>query len=67
MVTTVWAFVRNGIIEPVEPVELSEGSKVLVTLLRADEDWFWLEASRSSLDAVWGNPGDDTYARLLEE
>ena len=67
MLSTVWATVCNGKIEPVEPVELSEGSKVLVTLLRADEEWFWLQVSRSSLDAVWADPEDDTYARLLEE
>lgn len=65
MVSTVWATVRNGRIEPVEPVELSEGSTVLVTLLGSEEHWFWQQAARLSLDAIWGNPEDEVYAQLL--
>jgi hypothetical protein len=29
------------------------------------ETVFWLQASQSSLDAVWNNDEDDVYARLL--
>jgi hypothetical protein len=65
MVSTVWATVRNGRIEPVEPVELREGSTVLVTLLGSEERWFWQQATRPSLDAIWGNPEDEVYAQLL--
>lgn len=66
MLTTVRAVVRDGEIKLLEPVELSEGSQVLVTLLTEDERDFWLEASRVSLDAVWDNEADDVYAELLE-
>ena len=31
---------------------------------RPASDDFWLQASESSLDAVWGNPEDDVYAEL---
>jgi hypothetical protein len=67
MLQTVWAHVENGRIQLSEPVELSEGAKVLVTLLPDDEDQFWLEASQTSLADIWDNAEDDAYARLLEE
>ncbi len=57
-----WAVVHEGKIELLEDVDLPEGGKLLVTLLPADEDsQFWLEASQSSLDAVWDNVEDDIY------
>ena len=52
MLPTVWAVVRDGKIE-------------LVTFLSGDEQ-FWLEASQTSLEAVWGNLDDDVYADLLK-
>ena len=67
MFSTVWAVVREGKIEPLEHVDLPEGSKVLVTLLADEERQFWVQASRASLDAIWDNPEDEVYARLLEE
>ena len=67
MFSTVWAVVRSGKIEPVEPVVLPEGSSVLVTLLSGEESDFWLQASQTSLDAVWNNPEDEVYAQLLEK
>ncbi len=67
MLNTVWAVVREGRIELLEDVELPEGAKVLVTLLSDGNGRFWLDASQSSLDAVWGNSGDDVYAQLLKE
>jgi hypothetical protein len=48
-----------------ESAELSEGAKVLVTVLPDDETEFWPKASQPSLDAVWDNAEDDVYAQLL--
>ena len=62
MTLTVWAVVREGKIEPLEQIDLPEGSRVLITLVEDDESSFWLQASQVSLDAVWGNPEDDVYA-----
>jgi len=61
------AIIHEGKIEPLEQVDLPEGSKVLVTLLADDEADFWLQASQPSLDAIWDNPEDDVYAQLLKE
>jgi predicted DNA-binding antitoxin AbrB/MazE fold protein len=61
------AVIREGKIEPLEEVDLPEGSKVLVTLLTDEEVEFWLGASQSSLDVIWANPEDDVYAQLLKE
>lgn len=66
MLRALWATVHQGKIELLESVELPEGTRVLVTLLPDDESWFWLQASRSSLDAVWDNTEDDVYAQLLQ-
>jgi len=60
------AVVREGKIELLEEVEIPEGTEVLVTPL-SDESDFWLSASESSLDSVWGDVEDDVYAELLEE
>jgi predicted DNA-binding antitoxin AbrB/MazE fold protein len=60
------AIVREGKIEFLEPVELPEGANVLVTLLPDEEAEFWLRASQVSLDAIWDNPEDDVYGKLLE-
>ncbi len=70
---TVWAVIRDGRIEPSEPVELPEGARVLVTLLPEDavlpenERRFWLLASERSLSDIWDNAEDDAYAKLLEK
>jgi predicted DNA-binding antitoxin AbrB/MazE fold protein len=67
MSKTLRAVIREGKIEPLEQVDLPEGSKVLVTLLPDEEADFWLEASQASLDTIWANPEDDVYAQLLKE
>jgi hypothetical protein len=67
MLKTLWATVRQGKIELLESTELPEGTRVLVTLLPNDEEDFWLQASQTSLDAVWDNTEDDIYAQLLEK
>ncbi|WP_414552138.1 hypothetical protein [Anabaena sp. CCY 0017] len=48
-----------------ESVQLPEGTRVLVTLLPDDETEFWLQASQTSLDAVWDNAEDDVYDPIL--
>jgi len=67
MPKTLRAVIREGKIEPLEQVDLPEGSKVLVILLPDDEAEFWLQASQASLDTIWDNPEDDVYAHLLKE
>jgi len=65
MLNTVWAIVRKGKIELLEPAEIPDGTKVLVTMLQEDND-LWLRASQRSLNAVWDNPEDDVYEQLLK-
>jgi hypothetical protein len=67
MLQTVHAVVHGGRIEVSEAIELPEGSKLLVTVLPAEEDPFWLAASQSSLDSIWNNAQDDVYAELLKK
>jgi len=66
MLKTLWATVRQGKIELLESAELPEGSRVLVTLLPDNETEFRLQASQTSIDAVWDNPEDEVYAQLLQ-
>jgi hypothetical protein len=66
MLQTLWAVVHHGKIELAERANLPEGAKVLVTLLPAEEDQFWLEISQKSLSTVWDNTEDDAYAELLK-
>ena len=65
MMNTLWAVVRDGKILPEEPVDLRAGQRVLITILSEEEQTFWLDAARSSLDAIWDNEEDDIYAELL--
>ncbi len=67
MLKTLWATVRQGKIELLEPTEIPEGTKILVTLLPDDEADFWLQASQASSDKVWDNTEDDVYAQLLQK
>ena len=62
---TFWATVHQGKIELLEATELSEGTRVLITLFPDDEADFWLQASQVSLDAAWDNSEDNIYAQLL--
>ena len=59
------AIVNEGRIEPLETLDMPDGTEVLVTVLSNGDD-FWLNASESSLNAIWDNPEDDVYAELLE-
>lgn len=67
MSKTLRAVVREGRIQLLEPVDLAEGTQVLVTLLPAEEAEFWLSASQVSLNTLWDNPEDDVYGQLLQE
>lgn len=68
MLPTVWATVKDGKIALLEPIMLPEGARLLVTVVPPEEEaHFWLHASESSLAAVWDNPQDDEYAKLLEK
>ena len=67
MSKTLRAVIREGKIEPLEQVDLPEGSKVLVTLLPDEKTEFWLGASQASLDTIWASAEDDVYAQLLKE
>ena len=55
MLRKIWATVRQGKIELVEPVDLPEGTTVEVTLLAENDAEFWIQSSQIALDAVWGN------------
>lgn len=59
------AIVNEGRIEPLENVDMPEGTEVLVTVLTNGDD-FWLKATEPSLSAIWNNPEDDVYAELLK-
>ncbi len=64
MPKSVWATFRQGKIELLEDLEISEGSRVLVTLLPDEETDFWLQTSQVSLDNLWNNEEDDIYVQL---
>ena len=59
------AIVNGGRIEPIEELDVPDGTEVLVTVLSNGDD-FWLKASEPSLKAIWDNSEDDVYAELLE-
>ena len=70
MIPTVWAVVKQGKIELLEPISLPEGAKLLVTIVPPEEEAdFWLRASELSLAKIWDNPQDDEYTvigRILD-
>jgi hypothetical protein len=67
MFSTIHGVVREGRIEPVEPVPLHEGTRLLITILSEEaEGAFWQAASTAALSDVWDNPEDDRYADLLK-
>jgi hypothetical protein len=68
------AIFRRGHIELLQPLDLPDGTDLLVWLRpqRSSEKGleepseFWLAASQKSLQETWGDPEDDVYAALLE-
>ena len=72
MLRTIRAIIRHGRVDLLEQADVPDGTQALVTLLPEDEEGigsstFWLEATASSLKAIWDNPEDDVYADLLDE
>ena len=67
MLKTVWAKFRHGTIEFLEPMDIPDGSRILVTVLREEDTEFWQNASQSALDQVWDNHEDDIYAERLKK
>ena len=66
MLRTALGIVKDGKIEILERIALTEGQRVLVTMLPND-DMFWQEASQGTLKQIWDNKEDDVYARLLDK
>jgi predicted DNA-binding antitoxin AbrB/MazE fold protein len=68
MLHSSWAVVQDGQIELLEPLNVPDGTKVIITILTEDEEdsQFWQDASKSSLDKIWNNDEDDVYAELLD-
>lgn len=66
MLNTVRAIYKEGKIQLLEEIQLSEGTEILVTPL-TDETGFWLKASQPSLEKIWDNDEDDIYAKLVAQ
>jgi hypothetical protein len=67
MMTTVRAVVRDGQIMLLEPVDLIDGTQVLVTVpTEVDDIEFLRQASEQSFAAIWDNPEDDEHGELLK-
>jgi hypothetical protein len=64
---TIRGIIHAGKVEFVEPVEIPEGTEVLVTLPDDGDKQFWLKASERSLDVIWDNSEDDVYEQLLQK
>ncbi|MGC4004038.1 MAG: hypothetical protein QM811_13310 [Pirellulales bacterium] len=58
--------VHDGKIEFLDPLTLSDGAKVVVIVATENESDFWIAAGESSLRAIWDNPDDDVYEKLLD-
>ena len=67
MLNTVKAIVRKKRIELEEPLNIPDGTKLLVVILEEDDDKFWQNAGSSSLDKIWKNTEDDVYAKLIKK
>lgn len=65
MALRIKAIIRKGRIEPLEHLNIPEGTEVFVVPVTG-RDLFWTDASESAINSVWGGPEDDVYARLLE-
>ncbi|MGZ8219466.1 hypothetical protein [Methylomagnum sp.] len=65
MLNTARAIIKQGRVELLNPVEIPEGTEVLVTFNVPDDKDFWLGVSQSALDKIWNNPADDIYEQLL--
>ena len=59
------AIVNDGRIEPLEDIDVPDGTQLLITVVSNGDD-FWMRAGQPSLDAVWNNREDDIYGELLK-
>ncbi len=68
MLTTVRAVVKDGRIQLLEPIEIADGTEVLVTVPTDDEDReFLMRITEQAFAAIWDNPEDDAHGELLKE
>jgi hypothetical protein len=63
---TIRAIVRSGKIEFLDPVDVPEGTEVLVIVPASADNKFWLAVSERSLETIWDNPEDNVYEQLLK-
>ena len=59
------AIVNDGRIEPLEELDVPDGTQLLIMVVSNGND-FWMRASQTNLDAVWNNAEDDIFGELLE-
>ena len=64
---TIHAIVRGGKVEFLEPVNVPDGTHVLVSVPAHPDSEFWSRVSERSLNEIWNNPEDDIYEQLLKE
>ncbi|CAN5359353.1 hypothetical protein BH24GEM3_BH24GEM3_11720 [soil metagenome] len=68
MMTTVRAVVKDGRIQLLEPIEIADGTEVLVTVPTDDDDReFLMRITEQAFAAIWDNPEDDAHGELLKE
>jgi hypothetical protein len=66
--TTVRAVVKDGRIQLLEPIEIADGTEVLVTVPTDDDDReFLMRITEQAFAAIWDNPEDDAHGELLKE
>ena len=60
------AVIRDGKIELLEPLDLPDGTIVIITPIETETDVeFWRAASTTALSKIWDNNEDDIYTDLL--
>jgi hypothetical protein len=67
MMTTVRAVVKDGRITLLEPLQIAEGTELLVTVLDDEDRAFWAAVTDHAFAKIWDNPEDDVYGELLED
>ncbi|HEY9824270.1 MAG TPA: hypothetical protein V6D19_02410 [Stenomitos sp.] len=65
MLQTLWAEVKQGKIELLEPINVPEGTRVLVTLLPPAEAERWLQPKPPVTDSIWDNIEDKVRSPLI--
>lgn len=62
---TIRAIVRGGKVEFLDPVDIPEGTEVLVTVPATADNKFWLAVSERSLETIWDHPEDNVYEQRV--